>query len=198
MRGAPLKLVRFGKGCFSPLPFERFKRLFHAGVAGLAKGQTLDARLRFRATERTNRLNHTRTLAHIVNDSGSQIFEFDFASWGVYLSNAWGEVVVRTSLRTPRGKRCSWFAPQFPAGVPSVTGGLAFATLDQSVLCHKRDVLFEDYRHSVDRLSEAVMALTSGRQRPEFDALYRDCEKARVACTEAHQLLDKHRHEHGC
>ena len=44
------------------------------------------------------------------------------------------------------------------------------------MICIKRDTLFENYRHFVERLSESVIRLNTGQRTATFDKLYKESE----------------------
>lgn len=66
------------------------------------------------------------------------------------------------------------------------------------MLCDKRDQLFEDYRHLVERLAAAVLALRDGSHTDDFDVVYGQSEQIRRDCDQARRTLEEHRSEHGC
>ena len=66
------------------------------------------------------------------------------------------------------------------------------------MICNKRDVLFENYRQLVERLSEAVTGLKAGQRTAAFEALYQESEQIRSECEKARCEMEAHRHEHGC
>lgn len=66
------------------------------------------------------------------------------------------------------------------------------------MICNKRDLLFENYRHLVERLSETVITLKTGQRTAAFDAMYGESEEIRRECEKARQAVESHRREHGC
>jgi hypothetical protein len=66
------------------------------------------------------------------------------------------------------------------------------------MICNKRDVLSENYRRLVERLSESVIGLKTGLRTAAFDALYFESEEVRHQCDEARRALESHRVDHGC
>ena len=66
------------------------------------------------------------------------------------------------------------------------------------MICNKRDVLFENYRQLVERLSESVIGLKAGQRTAAFEALYQESEQIRRECEQARSAVDAHRREHGC
>ena len=66
------------------------------------------------------------------------------------------------------------------------------------MICTQRDMLFEDYRNLVERLSETVIVLKPGQRTAAFDVLYKESEKIRCQCEQARRALDSHRRDHGC
>ena len=66
------------------------------------------------------------------------------------------------------------------------------------MICNKRDTLFENYRHLVERLSESVIALKTGQRTAAFDVMYGESEEIRRECEKTREELESHRREHGC
>jgi hypothetical protein len=60
------------------------------------------------------------------------------------------------------------------------------------MVCPKRDILFEDYRQLVERLSETVMGLKAGQRTAAFNGLYQESEQIRRECEKVRAALAVH------
>ena len=74
-----------------------------------------------------------------------------------------------------------------------------FIDIISLVKCPTRDALFEDYRHLIERFSDAIKAQrTASGRAAEFDAQFGHTEERRRECEAARQKLEAHRKKHGC